>query len=52
MKKTVKKLSLSRETLKTLDSSRLEQAAGGLTAQCTYQYSNCHCTFECTTNCA
>jgi hypothetical protein len=47
-RRDVKKLSLSRETLKTLDDSRLDGVVGG---GVTIQFSNCHCTFECTGNC-
>lgn len=51
-KKAIQKLRLSRETLKTLDVQPLGKVAGGATALCTFQYTNCHCSFECTTNCA
>ena len=51
-KQEIKKLSLHRETLQALDSGKLERAAGGATTACTFKYTNCHCTFECTTNCA
>ena len=50
-KKEIRKLSLNRETLQSLEESRLAAAVGGLTAKCTVQYSNCHCTFECTGAC-
>lgn len=48
MKKEIRKLSLSRETLQSLDESRLQGAVGG---GVTVAFSNCHCTFECTGNC-
>jgi hypothetical protein len=51
-KKEIKKLRLSRETLQTLDPGKLADAVGGATAACTFQYTNCHCSFECTHNCA
>jgi hypothetical protein len=51
-KKEIKKLRLHRETLQTLEPGKLAGAAGGATAACTFQYTNCHCTFECTGACA
>jgi hypothetical protein len=45
----VKKLHLSRETVKTLDDSRLDGVAGGATRPLTLCVS---CKTECTANCA
>ena len=39
MKKTLKKLTLNRETLLSLDRLNLERAAGGASTDCTY--TNC-----------
>jgi hypothetical protein len=56
-RRDVKKLSLSRETLRTLEDSRLEGAAGGATTACaskalTYCVVSCGPHGECTGNCA
>lgn len=56
MKKTLRKLTLSRETLRALNNDGLRHAAGGITAlncplsadtQCTGPNS-CECTYGCT----
>jgi hypothetical protein len=52
MKKTLRKLSLSRETLRTLENPALGQVGGGAkTALCntafTFCETNCDCTFTC-----
>ena len=57
MKKHVKKLSLSRETLSTINDSRLQGAVGGATTACaskalTYCVVSCGPHGECTGNCA
>jgi hypothetical protein len=51
MKKTAKRLVLSRETLSNLESS-LEQVAGGITRFCTFSgYNTCQtCEATCGTN--
>ena len=51
-KREIKKLSLHRETIRTLNAGKLAVVAGGATNACTFQFSNCHCTFECTGACA
>ena len=55
MKKTLRKLSLSRETLRALNDTSLDDAAGGDSYRC-YPFSQdtrctgdtCECTFGCT----
>lgn len=49
MKKTLRKLNLSRETLRTLDDSGLDAAAGGATKNnCPQTGSICEYTWGCT----
>ena len=47
MKKSVRKLSLSRETLTQLDSSTLEQAAGGSNSACDSICDMISCNHDC-----
>jgi hypothetical protein len=48
MKRKVRKLSLSRETLRNLQTDEMRHAAGGLTAE---RYTTCACTEGCTFTC-
>ena len=49
MKKTLRKLSLSRETLRALNDGDLSHAAGGATRQnCPATGNTCDCTLGCT----
>ncbi|MFL6193022.1 MAG: hypothetical protein ACJ75H_02530 [Thermoanaerobaculia bacterium] len=53
MKKSLRKLSLSRETLRCLENPVLNQVGGGgpKTTLCPTHETNCDCTFSCPENC-